>query len=547
MNHSKMGKNRKGKPCHSFLPLHIGKAFEFELKQLISDLTLDCRSETYSVSELSCSQVIQNFKTEYLDAEILSKYLDPRKVSPDERRAAAIHKWLAVEERNATTNMRLMFRHEVDFGWATSEQIFGFAKKIVTDVLGPYRMETLFQRGSHTNGASTRVRRSSSAAIQKHGGEAHVSQSALPYWFTYAHESVLSEQVLAIQEASALFTVDKSSDIDRVACKEPEINMFLQRIVGSHIRKRLRKFGIDLNDQSVNQELARTAVSRKLATIDLSSASDSISLELVRALLPSDWFEVLDDLRVKATSVDGEQHSLNMFSSMGNGFTFELESLLFWALTRSVARFSGSKGTISVYGDDIICPNEISPRLARFFHFLGFRVNEKKSYWTGGFRESCGKHYYRGIDVTPFYLRAQVRSKTDLIRVLNQLLRWSSDEVDTLRGSPSFTHYRVAVFHQKWKNQLPTTLWGGQDLDSDSSLVTGDRPRSRLLRKVLANSFDHNCGLKFWLNTRAITEHPLSCEPSTSGRYYVTPQVPWLNSSAWNPYEYIWALPLPDS
>jgi hypothetical protein len=314
--------------------------------------------------------------------------------------------------------------------------------------------------------------------------------------------------------------------------------MFIQRTAGSYIRKRLRSFGIDLNDQTINQRLARDAVKMGLATIDLSSASDSISVELVRKCLPDDWFSFLDDIRVKSVEIDGSIHQTSMFSSMGNGFTFELESLLFWCITRAVAFFSKVKGKISVYGDDIIAPSRIVPRLIRLFSYLGFKINTKKTFWRGPFRESCGKHYHTFVDVTPFYLRKSIGCKTDIIRVLNQLLKWDSEALDTLTGVPKFTTRSIADFHSKWIKVLPACLHGGQDLDSISSLVTGDRPRGRLLQKSKQQDFSHLGGLRYWLTTRE-TASQLTCDPSVPGRYYVTHQVPWLKSTTWDPYDYV--------
>ena len=197
--------------------------------------------------------------------------------------------------------------------------------------------------------------------------------------------------------------------------------MYMQKAAGNFIRRRLRKrVGIDLNDQRVNQELARVAWGRGLATIDLSSASDSISTQLVVRLLPVEWYAWLDGLRCKRILIDDHWHEVEMFSSMGNGFTFELESLLFYAL--SVASVEAKRGircklshqrpterdgwrTVSVYGDDIIVHRSMYPVLRTVLSYVGFIVNAKKSHTSGPIRESCGKHFYRGLDVTPFYVR----------------------------------------------------------------------------------------------------------------------------------------------
>jgi hypothetical protein len=290
--------------------------------------------------------------------------------------------------------------------------------------------------------------------------------------------------------------VPKKSDIDRVACKEPEINVLLQKSVGNHIRRRLAnwRYGQNLNDQTVNQELARRGVEERLATIDLSSASDSITRQLIINLLPFEWWSLLDDLRVKSTVLpDGSLHEMEMFSTMGNGFTFELESLLFYAITRTVCRLSGIKGRISVFGDDIIAPIAVVRRLSRVFHYFGFTMNPKKTHFSGLFRESCGKHYYGGFDVSPFYIRREVQQLPDLINLLNQVLEWDG------RGWGCFMTPALSRFHRKWALLVPRRLHGGIDTQDPSALVTGDIPRHRLVPIMEKIPFDQQAGLDLWL------------------------------------------------
>lgn len=101
------------------------------------------------------------------------------------------------------------------------------------------------------------------------------------------------------------------------------MNMYLQKGVGTFIRNRLRSVGIDLNDQTRNQELARIgSIDGSLATLDLSSASDSVSDRLVWTLLPPKLYSYLDMIRSHYTLLDnGSLHRWNLFSTMGNGFT----------------------------------------------------------------------------------------------------------------------------------------------------------------------------------------------------------------------------------
>lgn len=209
---------------------------------------------------------------------------------------------------------------------------------------------------------------------------------------------------------------------DRTAVIEPWLNSIGQLGIGSTMAKRLKsRAGIDLRDQSVNRRLAREgSITGDLATLDLSSASDTISTKLVEHLLPPEWFDLLSRFRTgTVTTPFGEEMRLQKFSSMGNGFTFPLESLIFWALTSSVA---AGRETVSVYGDDIICPTECVEEVMQVLNCVGFAVNKEKSFWDGPFRESCGGDYLSGIDVRPCYIKGPLRGQ-DAFRLHNFYVR----------------------------------------------------------------------------------------------------------------------------
>jgi len=460
------------------------------------------------------------FATQYLQQEILTKFLGPDTDSADVRRRRAIEKLLGVERLNERTNARLQYASIVDkdLGWISYGSLIRRIRSLVRRIIGPLVLEEVFSAFSHTNGASTRVRKSSVTAIRKLSGEAHISLSALPHWLSIIcssdYEHLNSGQTVTLRESSGLFTVPKKSDIDRVACKEPEINMLMQRACGNHIRRRLKQFGINLNDQTINQNKARDAYRDGLATIDLSSASDTISFLLVQQLLPVEWWSLLDDLRVKSTIIKGEPepHQFELFSSMGNGFTFELESLIFYAITRVVSEYSGfDSSVISVYGDDIIAPNGIVPRLMRVLSLFGFIPNKKKTHSSGDFRESCGKHYKRGFDVTPFYIWRPIDTLPDLIRVLNRVMEWDA------RGWGFMTTPSLAAFHWKYSQHVPRVFWGGVDPEDCSSLVTGDRPRMRVVPRTRSRSFPQYEGMVHWIMSKENgqgSERYLSVDPN---------------------------------
>lgn len=231
--------------------------------------------------------------------------------------------------------------------------------------------------------------------------------------------SLLSDEFLVVRGSRGLL-VDKNAKTKRFIAAEPSGNIFLQLGAGQELRRCLHRVGIDLADQTVNQDLAKRALDLGLATVDLKQASDTICRELVWLLLPHRWSCFLDDLRSHELEFEGRWHMLSKFSSMGNGFTFELETLIFWALTEALRDLMGLRGRVSVYGDDIICPSRMFLKLQELLAWVGFTTNVKKSHHDGVFRESCGKHYYGGCDVTPIYQKSYP-SGQERHRMVNRL------------------------------------------------------------------------------------------------------------------------------
>lgn len=220
--------------------------------------------------------------------------------------------------------------------------------------------------------------------------------------------------------------VPKNADVSRTIGVELNGQIVLQQCVGRLIRKKLRKYGLNLNSQSRNQHLARLAKTLGLATVDIKNASNTLSIECVRKLIPSDWFCVLDTIRQKCGRNKNHNFSkhYDMFSSMGNGFTFELESLIFFAIAVCVNAENGHTDTqaASVYGDDIIVPTNSYTDLVSVLRCYGFTVNKEKSFSSGLFYESCGADYYDSAPVRPFYVRRQVSTIRDAYFLCNSLL-----------------------------------------------------------------------------------------------------------------------------
>lgn len=421
------------------------------------------------------------FKANYLLEKVESKIQDgPSAVTDTERREKATKKWLAREELNRATNIRLMFADETDFlflndrGYPVSARdVIEWCREQISRLLGEsVPWDDL--RGSFSGGASTSVRRGVGNVPRKYQEGQDVTANAYWHWLRLTVSTVGLPRDLNLVEGNVMFTVPKTSEIDRVACKEPDLNMYCQKAVGDYIRRRLKTVGINLNDQRINQELAREgSISGELATIDLSSASDSVTKQLVIELLPFEWTSLLLDLRSPITMIDGVPHENEMISSMGNAFTFELESLIFWALTRACAWFTGTRGRVSVYGDDIICPVGLEDALEETFEFFGFTVNREKSFWSGQFRESCGKHWFNGFDVTPFFVKRTPRNISDWCHLLNSLRRWCS-----IGGICDPSYWPIwSLFAEL----IPRPLWGAKDLSRIDALCA---PNVRCLARV---------------------------------------------------------------
>jgi len=440
-------------------------------------------------------------EAKYLRRVWLSKYVDASPSGAASRRQAAIEKWLRTEQTNIRTNARLRSlagtSADVLPGIGAS-RFLAKVREIVSRVL-PFTPSLSPLHGGFSGGASTSKKRVHGHPAMKFLDQADVTRSALPFvrewikgtrWHDHMVDAGLEPRVVV---GNVMFTVPKNAEIDRVAAKEPDLNMFFQKSLGNQIRTCLKRVGIDLNDQSINGELARIgSIDGSLMTLDLSSASDSVSIELVRLVLPTDWVYYMEALRSPVTIIDGTHHVNAMFSSMGNGFTFELESLLFYSIVRATAYFTGVKGRVSVYGDDIIAPSALYQDLVAALTFCGFSVNPDKSYHEGAFRESCGAHWHGGVDIRPFYLRGPFTRTSDLILTLNQLTSWASRTLGVV--DPRYEEILL-----KYREYIPSGLWGGQDLTSRTSLVTGDRPRKELYYPVEAIAHDHVGGLLFWL------------------------------------------------
>jgi hypothetical protein len=365
----------------------------------------------------------------------------------------------------------------MDLSWGETEfdaEVFTYAREFVGKVLGracPTKaLLTLGSRHGPGNNLDT-YKGASSIYFKYENWPYSCTQAVVPYaryliatdarWIGALENSyrdrynipateilnrqVFWENVLKVVEGNRITFAPKDARTERTIAIEPCINLMLQLGVDEHIRKRLKRWDVDLDDQGKNQFMAylgsQVDSDESYVTLDLSAASDSLSLKLCKLLLPSEWYDYLLKLRSPKGSLEGEIIFYEKISSMGNGYTFALESLLFTAITSAVIK--ATKGhcdfvnDLSIFGDDIICRREYVFDVVKALSRAGLRLNLDKSFLKGYTKESCGTDWIHGKPVRPVFLQKQPVDVGDLFTDLNRLQRmldiyWSIDESDVV-------------------------------------------------------------------------------------------------------------------
>jgi len=287
--------------------------------------------------------------------------------------------------------------------------------------VSPYhKLSRLSSTEDFAEGAAALVFSHPSWARLVHGIDPMESNQQVPSWFD-----------IEVVPGNKLVFVPKTALTDRSIAIEPRLNIYAQLGIGALLRQRLKRNAhLDLDDQAPSQRLAWLGSCKgTVATIDLSSASDTLAKELVRELIPSPWLTAMEWCRSSNgvfTDGSGVKHPIyyQKFSSMGNGYTFELESMIFYALALSCAEICHTDTSLTrAYGDDVAVPVEAVALLEEVFAFCGFEVNRKKSFSSGPFRESCGADYFNGVDVRPYFQKEQLTHVECLFRLANGLRR----------------------------------------------------------------------------------------------------------------------------
>jgi len=223
-----------------------------------------------------------------------------------------------------------------------------------------------------------------------------------------------------------VITVPKTLKSPRVIAVEPVCMQYVQQGIRDYLYDKIESYWltakrINFRDQSINQRLA-LASSRdgRLATIDLSEASDRVPLDLALSMFDGnpDLRGAIESCRsTKAQLPDGTIISpLRKFASMGSALCFPVEAMYFYTICvvsllkannlsftqRNVFKVSRQ---VNVYGDDILVPAANADVVLDHLQRYNCKVNANKTFYRGNFRESCGLDAFAGYEVTPTYVR----------------------------------------------------------------------------------------------------------------------------------------------
>lgn len=405
--------------------------------------------------DLSCNPLDYNSSLGYKDAYLTVKFLSRSsflKTSYD-RKQLAVDKFLKFEDLCKQTNSRFRSNDFVFDESSTNGALLSAMRRKISQILGEFSASELFDSASWGPGVSTLIKGEETFAAKKFQCETGITRDLYPlvrdlfplaypgWWDLLASRCYEDNSFPTFQKGNKVVTVPKTSKIDRVIAIEPGLNLWFQLGLGEMISRRLRRFGVDVRDQTRNQRLAKEgSISNSLATVDFSSASDSISAGLVYSLfnflpvkenfeptLPV-WYTVMDSCRSKYGMIGSQTFRWEKFSSMGNGFTFPLESLIFFSAALVCCEsLRVSTKEVSVYGDDVIIPSTAFSLFSSFCSFLGFTINPAKSFSSGSFRESCGEHYFRGVSCKPVFFEKALTKPQEVYNFANTIRLRSHD------------------------------------------------------------------------------------------------------------------------
>lgn len=262
----------------------------------------------------------------------------------------------------------------------------------------------------------------------------------------------------------------------RGICKEANEVQYLQQALRRQLYARIEDYfskGIPIRDQQVHRDLAlKASVDREDATIDESEASDRIARCLVwhmTELTPKyrDALMAASTKRIKPPpwASNRDLLSVKKFAPMGSAICFPVMSLVHYFLIRAIIltyrtditikERQGLCNRVSVYGDDIVLPSCCTSLVYKWLPRFGMKINQTKSFSRSFFRESCGCHAYKGVDITPVYIKYTNFSSTDASEAKKLASLLAAESLHYNRGKFETAKFLRDYVEAKWNLKLP--------------------------------------------------------------------------------------------
>ena len=337
------------------------------------------------------------------------------------------------------------------------------------------------------------------------------------YGFSTAHQSNREVTLPRDEQPVKVVSVPKTMKTSRIICVEPTAMQSAQQLTAARLVSSLRRVGkqkkvfpsgktlyrhLNFQDQSFNQKAAlKGSMDGSLATIDLSEASDRVSVKLVSLVFrhsPILLRHLYGCRSTRAMMQDGRIIHLRKYASMGSALTFPVEAICFLMICiaavcderdvfnkvgrpKSLEAFENARKDILVFGDDIIVPADCIVKVTTYLEAFGLKVNSKKTFFKGGFRESCGMDYFNGVLVTPVYLRQHPPKS---LRDATSFVSWVSMANRFYKNGYAMTAHRIADYIDKIY-KLPTVAETCSGLGWHFDRF-GSAPKWRWNRKIQA-------------------------------------------------------------
>jgi hypothetical protein len=379
---------------------------------------------------------------------LLKKYRFANDVLTDEQlQEKTLSKYFTEQERLAT------YKPLPPLGFAVVRR----ARTIARRILGEYKPQDTIKFARFGKKSSIGCPLSLAYIDEKLSNvRAFTGSSQCSRWFFEAYlsqDELLSHIVAALplegndenlqHESLNLVNVPKSWKTYRTITPLTLLSLFYSYGVGQQVTDRLAEHGLDIRRlQARHQNLVKKfSLSKTHATADLSAASDSLVSENLNRILPRKWYCALKKAMTHQVCVKQPDGIVKSFYTesvlpMGNGFTFPVETLVFYCIIKAIGELAKVEGVFSVFGDDLIYPSKLHKYVRAVFPQLKLVLNLDKTFVKAPFRESCGADFYRGVDVRPYFLQGErqllTRSQYSafLYKAYNGLTRrWHEDEI----------------------------------------------------------------------------------------------------------------------